>query len=548
VNTLIPVIAHNGTGIVPDSGEGQNFFSAVAYTPVEYTVTAEDGSTVIWTVMVRLDPSYLNSINAIEEYLDDAEPGTAAAPIFLPVKLDLANTGGNGWSGLLSTIQSAGKNVALDLSACAISGNALGVMEFDPGTAGTGEEYIVSLVLPDTAASIKTGSYDNPTFKNFTNLKAISGAGVTTIGQRAFSDCTTLEMVSLPALTNTSGEVFYSCTALTTVSLPAAMSIGGYAFSYCTALETVSLPAATSIGGYAFRECTALTTVSLPASLTTMGWGLFSGCTSLSSITVASGNPAYKHSDDRKMLLSKDGKTLIAFPAVSGDLALDGITGIGEYAFSYCTALTTVNLPAAVSIGEYAFSYCTALTTVSLPAAASIDGVEAFGYCTALETLDLPEVTSVGRYAFTNCTGLTTVNLPAAINIDWGAFVVCTGLTTLTLPAAANIGGMAFYQCIALETVNLPAATSIGEGAFNGCRALTTLGLPAGPPTLGASVFNDTYYYYAGGALNIRVPAGKVGAYTTAWGVSVDTAANTSMETPTAYGVRHKQIVITDES
>jgi hypothetical protein len=52
-------------------------------------------------------------------------------------------------------------------------------------------------------------------------------------------------------------------------------------------------------------------------------------------------------------------------------------------------------------------------------------------------------------------------------------------------------------------------------------------------------VFMDTE---SSGALTIHVPSGKVAAYTTAWGVSAETAAggNTAR-----YGEGHKRIVIT---
>ena len=37
----------------------------------------------------------------------------------------------------------------------------------------------------------------------------------------------------------------------------------------------------------------------------------------------------------------------------------DGVTTIGEYAFSYCHSLTSVNIPNSVTtIGESAFEYC----------------------------------------------------------------------------------------------------------------------------------------------------------------------------------------------
>ena len=67
------------------------------------------------------------------------------------------------------------------------------------------------------------------------------------------------------------------------------------------------------------------------------------------------------------------------------------VTGIGEWAFLYCTSLTSVNIPNSVtSIGNGAFLYCTSLTIVNIP----------------------NSVTSIGNGAFYDCTSLTIVNMP----------------------------------------------------------------------------------------------------------------------------------------
>jgi hypothetical protein len=233
-----------------------------------------------------------SSIAGVSAYLQSASGGASASnPILLPVELNLAETS-NGWTSLLSAISSAGKYVALDLSAC--TGNA----EFDPGTESTGKNRIVSLVLPDTATSVKAGPYSegahHSTFQHFNALKSVSGANVQTIGDYAFIFCNALASVSLPEATSIGESAFRWCGTLATVSLPKATSIGNYAFSDCGALTTVILPAATSIGAYAFSDCDALTTVTLGSTAPTLGYSMLYGITARTvTVKVPSGAAGY---------------------------------------------------------------------------------------------------------------------------------------------------------------------------------------------------------------------------------------------------------------
>lgn len=90
-----------------------------------------------------------------------------------------------------------------------------------------------------------------------------------------------------------------------------------WAFYNCKALTSVTIPnGVTRIGYEAFRDCQALTTIEIPASVTSIEEGAFRGCKNLRSIIVSKGNPAYK--DIRGALFSKDGKTLIRYPAGKG--------------------------------------------------------------------------------------------------------------------------------------------------------------------------------------------------------------------------------------
>lgn len=62
-------------------------------------------------------------------------------------------------------------------------------------------------------------------------------------------------------------------------------SIGWGAFSGCTSLTSVSIPnSVTKIGGAAFSGCTGLTSIIIPNSVISIGNNAFASCTGLTSI------------------------------------------------------------------------------------------------------------------------------------------------------------------------------------------------------------------------------------------------------------------------
>ena len=80
----------------------------------------------------------------------------------------------------------------------------------------------------------------------------------------------------------------------------------------------------------------------------------------------------------------------------------DALTTVGNYAFSYCNSLTSINLPNVTNVGNAAFFFCNSLTSVNLPNVTSV-GSTAFSYCNSLTSIDLPNVTNVGNAAFYYC-------------------------------------------------------------------------------------------------------------------------------------------------
>jgi len=113
------------------------------------------------------------------------------------------------WKQLLNSIESTGKYINLDLSACTMTGTS-----FDPDASYvTGKNYIVSLILPDSTTEISTGSASNnlQAFNGFYFLSNISGKNISTIGYYAFASSTgicPIKTANFPKLEAIMGSAF----------------------------------------------------------------------------------------------------------------------------------------------------------------------------------------------------------------------------------------------------------------------------------------------------------------------------------------------------
>jgi hypothetical protein len=201
----------------------------------------------------------LTSLDKINAYLATAV-GRPTSPAPLKVAMPLGNmtNSNSGWHNILTAIEEAKKFVALDLSSCTMVGSA-----FDPNVGhqqaeNAGAAYIVELILPEVAVTIKGA------FTHFSSLKKIEG-NVNNIGNNIFQEHKRLTAISFPEVTEIGEYAFKDCGSLITVFFPKVMNIHYGAFYGCGSLISVSIPEIANIGNVAFYSCNSLTSVTLGA-------------------------------------------------------------------------------------------------------------------------------------------------------------------------------------------------------------------------------------------------------------------------------------------
>ena len=147
----------------------------------------------------------------------------------------------------------------------------------------------------------------------------------------------------------------------------------------------------------------------------------------------------------------------------------NSVTSITNWAFAYCSSLTSIILPDSVkSIGNYTF------------------------YNSSLPSIIIPDsISSIGKYAFYSCP-LSSIIIPDSISsTNTNAFQYCGFLTTVTLGnSIKTIGSNTFYGCSSLTSINLPSSlTKIGDYVFFECSSLTSLTLPSSLTSIGTNAF-----------------------------------------------------------
>ena len=253
-----------------------------------------------------------------------------------------------------------------------------------------------------------------------------------TLGNGAFYGATKLTTATLGNNTYIGDQAFYNTESLTTIDLSKASHIGKEAFSavilsliyYDPAMESVSNAIPQDVdGNYRYRIYTnKLQNLTINAE--TIGADAFAYSESLETVTLGT---TTKNINAR------------AFAACTAlhTINLENVVNLGSEAFAQAK-LTEANLASAVNVDEFAFIENESLTQVTFGANIDTLGEGAFSYAKALTTINGEEkIKNIGDYAFAYTT-VTEADLTAVVNLGSHAFLKET-MSAFTVKLGSSI-------------------------------------------------------------------------------------------------------------
>ncbi len=279
-----------------------------------------------------------------------------------------------------------------------------------------------------------------------------------------------------------------------------------------SSLDLSGITGATVLGESVFQEqkLTGISTLKLPSSITTINDYAFSYCSELTSIEIPAatksiGSGIFYRAEKLANVTVAEGNT--AFVAVDNVL----YTADKKILIAGAQTATTVALDnATTEIASAAFAGSSKLKSVTNTKNLVKIADKAFDECSALTSIDISSVTEIGASAFYETTSLASIALNESITVIPERLFYKSAFTSFTIPSkTTKIGDRAFLGT-KLTSIEIPeSVTEIGEATFQSCDKLTNVTvMGTTPPALAQYVFRGT-----SAELKIYVPSSAVETY-----------------------------------
>ena len=445
--------------------------------------------------------------------------------IRIPTSVEVIGKGAFQSSALTTLTFEAGGNAALVIDNSAFAGTRISSVVLPVrlvvlgNYAFSGVSTLQEVTFAEGCRLTTIGSY---TFQQTAIREFVLPDNIVSMGSYNFYSCSSLVSFSFNSSIKTIGDGNLEGTGITEIYIPASLSsMGVNTFANCTRLATVTFSPDTSlisIPAGTFAR-TAITDIRIPAVIKALGdkiileedeeadesaptsYGVFEGCTSLTSISFESGTNC----------------SILGAAAFSGCSSLryfeipGSVVELGESLFANCTGLTSMTVPHTVTkLGKSVFSGCRNLSEVELRTRTTELPANLFSGCSSITNITIPtNVSNIGEGCFSG-TSIAKFDIAddnnfikemsdILYNQDYSVMLAIPPkavFTSITFPSGLlEIGPSAFAGINTLVEINFEEGginpLTIASGAFNSCRNLSLVELPARLETIGANAFFD---------------------------------------------------------